>query len=210
MADLDTKALRDAFGQFMTGVTVVTAVAEDGTRVGFTANSFTSVSMDPPLLLVCPGKHLSSLDVFRTCKHFAVQVLADDQKDISNAFARSNGDKFSTGLWSSNEQGVPLLSGALATFSCVTHQNIEAGDHLVLFGRVEIFKTGDGCGLGYWKGDYFSPAKELEPHRSEKWSPNSEPEIRRCHPTGQQTHRRAAVDRHHETSPQLQAQNGRD
>jgi len=210
MADLDTKALRDAFGQFMTGVTVVTAVADDGTPVGFTANSFTSVSMDPPLLLVCPGNHLSSLDVFRNCKHFAVQVLADDQKDISNAFARSNGDKFSTGLWSPNECGVPLLSGALATFSCATHQSIEAGDHLVLFGQVKSFKTGDGCGLGYWKGDYISSARGHETHSSEKWPTNSEAEIRRCYPTEPQTHQRVAVDRHHQVSPKLQAQHGRD
>ncbi|MEP0940380.1 MAG: flavin reductase family protein, partial [Rhizobiaceae bacterium] len=87
MSAPDPRVLRDAFGAYMTGVTVVTARRADGVAVGFTANSFTSVSLDPPLLLVCPGKFLSSYETFASCTHFAVSVLAEGQKDIATVFA---------------------------------------------------------------------------------------------------------------------------
>lgn len=80
MTQFDPRDLRSAFGRFMTGVTVVTARAPDGTSVGFTANSFTSVSMDPPLLLVCPGKFLSSYQTFAECTDFAISILAEGQE----------------------------------------------------------------------------------------------------------------------------------
>ena len=152
----DARALRSAFGSYMTGVTVVTARTKAGVPVGFTANSFTSVSLDPPLLLVCPGKSLSSYDTFARCRHFAVNVLEAQQKDVANIFAGDQGDRFAKVAHKTNASGVPLISSALAQFSCATEQCVEAGDHLILIGRVEAFTHVDGDGLGYAGGRYFN------------------------------------------------------
>ncbi len=153
---LDPRALRDAFGTFLTGVTVVTAAGEDGARVGFTANSFASVSMDPPLLLVCPARRLSSFPVFAACERFAVSVLAEDQQDASNVFATSRGDRFTEVSWHADRWDCPLIEGAAAHFSCRTHQRTDAGDHLILIGEVERFASFPKAGLGYWRGGYLS------------------------------------------------------
>ena len=141
MTKIDPRALRDAFGVFPTGVTVVTTIAPDGTPCGFTANSFTSVSLDPPMLLVCPGRFLSTFSVFERCAVFAVSVLAEGQEDISNTFARYKGDRFAVTDWTPNAQGAPLISGAAARFSCRTEQTIAAGGPCDLAGR------GDGVRL---------------------------------------------------------------
>ncbi len=151
----DHRALRGAFGSYMTGVTVVTTLTGEGVPVGFTANSFTSVSLDPPLLLVCPGKSLSSFGTFARCTHFAVNVLEAHQKDVANIFASDQRDRFAKVSHETNAQGVPLIKGALVQFSCVTEQRIEAGDHLILIGRVETFAHTDGDGLGYASGRFF-------------------------------------------------------
>ncbi len=160
MNDLDPVALRHAFGSYMTGVTVVTALADDETPVGFTANSFTSVSLDPPLLLVCPGNHLSSIEVFRQCRQFAISILAEGQEDISNVFASSGGDRFDVVDWTKDLHGVPLITGAAASFSCNTYTQLDCGDHCVLVGQVVEFSAHDRPGLGYGQGGYFSLANE--------------------------------------------------
>lgn len=164
MSSFDVRALRDAFGSFMTGVTIVTAVSKSGEKVGFTANSFTSVSMDPPLLLVCPAVRLSSYDIFESCDHFAVSVLAENQQHASNTFAGSKGDRFSEVKWHADKFGTPLIDGAVAHFSCSSFQKVEAGDHLLLMGRVEQFSNNEKFGLGYAKGGYFSLGME---HKAE-------------------------------------------
>lgn len=156
MTDIDPLALRSAFGSFMTGVTVVTAVTEDGAPVGFTANSFSSVSLDPPLLLVCPGKFLSSYDAFANCRHFAVNILSEGQEKISNIFASHKGDRFAGVPYQTDAHGVPLIEGATAQFSCRQHQVIPAGDHCVLIGEVTGFSHAGHSGLGYVGGQYFS------------------------------------------------------
>ncbi len=156
MIPLDTKALRAAFGSYPTGVTVVTSTDSSGAPVGFTANSFTSVSMDPPLLLVCPARSLSSFELFETCQRFAVNVLSEGQEDISNIFAGYKGDRFSQVDWSPDHGGMPLLNNAAAQFSCVTTQVIPAGDHIVLVGEIDGFNHTDFRGLGYASGQYFS------------------------------------------------------
>ena len=156
MTDIDPRALRNAFGSFMTGVTVVTALRPDGTPVGFTANSFTSVSLDPPLVLVCPGKFLSSYDTFVGCTHFAVSVLAEGQEPISNTFASFKGDRFARVPHHLDLNGVPLIDGACAQFSCTTKETVAAGDHTVLLGHVDAFTHSGGAGLGYVGGQYFS------------------------------------------------------
>lgn len=162
MNNIDPKALRNAFGSYMTGVTVITAVNDGGEPVGFTANSFTSVSLNPPLLLVCPAKTLSSFEVFANCKHFTVNILSEDQQDISNIFAGSKEDRFSQIKWHADEQGSPVIEGALTHFSCKTDRNLEAGDHNLLIGEVLDFKANEGRGLGYASGGYFSLGLERE------------------------------------------------
>ena len=156
MSTLDQRALRSAFGRFMTGVTVVTTRDGEGRPVGFTANSFSSVSMDPPLLLVCPGKFLSSYDTFSQCQHFAVNILAEGQEEVSNTFASYKGDRFAKVAHHNDLHGVPVVEGVLARFSCSVHQFIEAGDHGVMLGQVHDFEQTDGHGLGYISGQYFS------------------------------------------------------
>ncbi|WP_425045725.1 flavin reductase family protein [Primorskyibacter sp. S87] len=156
MTAFDPKEIRKAFGRFMTGVTVVTTRANDGTPVGFTANSFTSVSLDPPLLLVCPGKFLSSFDAFENATHFAVSVLAEGQEEVSNTFAGFKGDRFARIPHEQDLNGVPVINGAVAWFSCQTHRVMPAGDHTVLVGQVTGFDHHSGGGLGYADGRYFS------------------------------------------------------
>lgn len=152
----DPKALRNAFGAFATGVTVITTRQPDGTPRGFTANSFTSVSLDPPLLLVCLAKTAHSADTFATAPHFAVNILSEDQKAVSGLFASRAPDKFDQCAWTPGPADVPLIDGALAQFTCANHQLVDAGDHLILIGRIEHFSTTEGQPLGYFRGNYFS------------------------------------------------------
>lgn len=152
----DPRALRSAFGRFMTGVTVITTRDASGNPVGFTANSFTSVSLDPPLLLVCPGRFLSSFDVFDTCSRFAVSILAEGQEDIANIFAGFKGDRFAKVTHSLDAHRIPVIDGAIAHFSCATHQVLPAGDHSILIGQVTEFTETCAPGLGYAGGQFFS------------------------------------------------------
>ena len=156
MSDLDPRALRGAFGSFMTGVTVVTTRAPDGTPVGFTANSFSSVSLDPPLLLVCPGRFLSSYESFARCTRFAVNILAEGQEDVASTFAGYKGDRFARTPHHEDGLGNLLIEGALARFSCTTHAAFDAGDHSILIGEVRDFSHDSGRGLGYVGGQFFS------------------------------------------------------
>lgn len=158
----DPKVLRSAFSSYMTGVTVVTACTDDGSLVGFTANSFTSVSLDPPLLLVCPGNHLNSYKTFEQCEHFAVNVLSDSQEFVSNEFARSKGDRFSVVDWSADDNGCPIIAGTSASFSCCVHSRQTMGDHLVLVGEVVGFEHSATPGLGYCSNGYFTLGRERE------------------------------------------------
>ncbi len=154
--DIDTRELRNAFGKFPTGVTVVTTVESNGTPRGFTANSFTSVSLDPPLLLVCISNFAASLPVFLEGRGFAVNVLAQTQKQTSGLFATQRADKFEITPWHFGQLGTPLIDDAVAWFECNVENHIEAGDHVVLIGRVMNFDHQDDPALGYVSGGYFS------------------------------------------------------
>jgi len=154
--EIDPRELRNAFGAFMTGVTVVTTVDKSGIPLGFTANSFSSVSMAPPLLSVCPGKFLSSFEAFNQCDYFNVSILAHDQQSVSNVFASSSEERFSQVKWHTNAYGVPVIDGAIASFSCQRVESISAGDHIILLGEVKEFEHREGLGLGYTNGGYFS------------------------------------------------------
>jgi flavin reductase (DIM6/NTAB) family NADH-FMN oxidoreductase RutF/pimeloyl-ACP methyl ester carboxylesterase len=136
VAGSDPRTLRDALGCFATGVTVVTAKARDGTRVGLTANSFTSVSMDPPLLLVCPARSAGSMRVLHDAEHFAVNVLHIGQQGVSNIFATGKGDRFAQAECEEWETGAPIVSNSLASFECRKYAEYDGGDHVILVGEV--------------------------------------------------------------------------
>ncbi|MEN5061894.1 flavin reductase [Luteimonas sp. TWI1416] len=157
--DCTTKELRDAFGAFMTGVTVVTTTNTAGTPLGFTANSFASVSLDPPLLLVSIANSSGNYDAFANGGHFAINVLAEGQKQVSSTFASRVDDRFGSVQWRMSEHGNPLLDGVGAWFDCTTHSVVPAGDHAILIGRIEAFASSGQAGLGYYRGGYFTPAK---------------------------------------------------
>lgn len=153
------RQLRDAFGTFMTGVTVVTTLDVEGKPLGFTANSFSSVSLDPPLLLVSIARSSVNLAAFAGARGFAVNILSEGQKDVSNTFARPVEDRFSTVYWRRGPVGSPLIAGVSAWFDCDVHQLVEAGDHMILIGRIGAFEATQAPGLGYYRGGYFTPGQ---------------------------------------------------
>lgn len=136
---LDSRSLRDALGDFATGVTVVTARGADGRPVGVTINSFASVSLKPPLVLWSLGLESPSLAVFETCSHYAVNVLAVDQAEFSERFSQSQRDRFAGMEWREGAGGTPILPGCCAWFECRNETRYPGGDHLILLGYVESF-----------------------------------------------------------------------
>lgn len=159
----DPRDLRNALGQFASGVTVITTITPDGERVGVTANSFTSVSMDPPLVLWCPGQHLKSLPIFERATHFAINVLASDQHELSSKFASASTDKFEGVETVSGIAGVPLLTAAIATFECRATDRHPAGDHLIYLGQVERYNYVPSDPLVFHGGRYH----DIKQHHSE-------------------------------------------
>lgn len=150
----DLRDFRTALGQFATGVTVVTTRAADGRKVGMTANSFTSVSMEPPLVLWCPSKRAGSLEDFEDATHFAINILASDQHVLSRQFATPAEDKFAGADTYEGIAGVPVLRGTVASFQCRTVARHDAGDHMVYIGEVEQYSSDDGAPLVFHAGKY--------------------------------------------------------
>ena len=148
------RLFRAALGSFATGVTVVTAAGPDG-PVGITANSFASVSLDPPLVLWSPARASRRFADFAAAGHFAIHVLAADQRPLAEAFTRSG----HVHDWLPGPHGVPLIAGALAQFLCRTEAQHDGGDHLIIIGRVLAASRRDGAALvfqgGHWGG--FTP-----------------------------------------------------
>lgn len=157
-AAFDLRDFRGALGQFATGVTVVTTVAADGRKVGMTANSFTSVSMEPPLVLWCPSKRAPSLGDFEDATHFAINILASDQHVLSRQFATPATDKFAGAETTEGIAGVPLLDGSVATFQCRTVSRHDAGDHVIYVGEVEEYTYDGGAPLVFHAGKYHATA----------------------------------------------------
>ena len=152
----DTETLRRVLGCFVTGVTVVTVRDTGGVAHGFTASSFTSVSLDPPLVLVCVGHEVERVDVYRRCSEFAINVLGDSQRALSDRFAAERPDRFAGVRWREGLRGVPILEGCIASLECASWRRIEAGDHMILVGRVLRCEDSDGRPLAYWRGSYRS------------------------------------------------------
>lgn len=170
VAAVDPGALRQAFGTFVTGVTVITTHDADGNPRGMTANSFTSVSLDPPLLLVCVGKSAASHGAFAASEHFAVNLLHEGQVDVSGTFASKSPDKFHTVNHDTVHTGAPILTDSLTWFDCTVDQRIDAGDHLVLIGQVRAFGTSPKLPLCFCRGRYANiqdplPSTWLDSHK---------------------------------------------
>ncbi len=155
-AEFDARDLRRAFGNFATGVTIVTTVDANGVPSGFTANSFTSVSIEPPLLLVSIAKTAYGCELFTSSSGFAVNILAQDQRDLSNRFARAGADKFADQNWHAGLSGSPIIDQVVAWFDCEHHAQVDAGDHIILIGRVLQYSYNTHAPLGFCRGAYVS------------------------------------------------------
>ena len=158
----DPRELRQALGAFVTGVTVVTTMDGDGVPRGFTANSFTSVSLDPPLVLVCMKKKAASYRAFAAADGYAVNILAEDQRDVSKTFAGPTIDRFASVAWEPGPAGHPVFADTAAWFDCVRHQDVDAGDHVIMIARVVGFGNSPHPPLGYARGTYISAGLERE------------------------------------------------
>ena len=147
------RELRDALGRFATGVTVVTCQGSTG-PCGITANSFSSVSLQPPLVLWNIAKVSNSLQAYLDAEHFAINVLGADQESVSAHFAMSDHTRWNGIEHTRSDRGVPLLPGTLACFECRTHRIHDCGDHFIIIGEVERFTCKDGEPLLFFAGEY--------------------------------------------------------
>ncbi len=152
---IDQRTFRKALGCFATGVTIVTSTDAEGRPVGLTVSAFTSLSLEPPLVLVCLDKKTSCLNAFRAAGHFAVHVLRDSQRDLSGRFAIRGGDKWQGIAFERRTTGAPILPGCLAVADCRIQEVLEGGDHLIFIGRVEGLEFSEAGGpLLYFRGAY--------------------------------------------------------
>lgn len=133
---LGDKEFRNALGSFATGVTVITALGPRGELLGNTVNSFTSVSLDPPLILWCMGRHAISLNRYFSTDHFAVNILSLGQEELSARFASAGADKWTGQEYETWTTGCPILKGAAAVFECKTKHTYMGGDHVIFVGEV--------------------------------------------------------------------------
>ncbi|HTJ96544.1 MAG TPA: flavin reductase family protein [Rhodocyclaceae bacterium] len=152
----DLAGLRYALSSFATGVTVVTTRDANGQQHGLTANSFASVSLDPPLVLWSISRGTPSFEAFRGCSHYAVNILSSDQEEISNRFAHASPDKFAGLEYTLGVGGSPVLAGCIASFECRNETQHDGGDHVILVGRVQNFKVDMGTPLLFFASRYAS------------------------------------------------------
>ena len=150
----DRSGFRAALGQFATGVTVVTTRAEDGEWIGLTANSFNSASLDPPMVLWSLKNDSRNFEVFAAASHFAVNVLAADQVEVSQRFSRDVQDRFAGLECGEGIGGLPLIAGCAATFQCRNVHRYSGGDHAIFVGEVLEFEVSERTALVFHRGDY--------------------------------------------------------
>jgi flavin reductase (DIM6/NTAB) family NADH-FMN oxidoreductase RutF len=160
LATIEQHHFRRVCGKYATGITIVTILDSRGGPHGMTVNSFTSVSLAPPLVLICIDLQAAILTHFAPGKRFAINVLHEEQKDLSTCFARSGYDRFQGVKWSPGETGAPVLPEVLATLECAVTQMIEAGDHVVVIGEALRAGWRDGQPLIYFNSSYQSLRSE--------------------------------------------------
>lgn len=151
---MDSKELRHIMGHFATGVTVVTTKDAAGSPFGLTANAFASLSLDPPLVLVCVDKAAQCYSCFAGSGHFAVNVLSDEQEEISRRFATKGVSKFDGIGWRASAHGIALIEGAIGHIECKIVYSYEGGDHTIYVGEVLSAVSGEGRPLLFYKGKY--------------------------------------------------------
>jgi flavin reductase (DIM6/NTAB) family NADH-FMN oxidoreductase RutF len=152
---IDPSQFRDALGRFATGITVITGLAPDGKPVGATANAFTSLSLDPPLILICLAKSMNSLSAFVEGEHFAINILKENQRQISVNFATQSADKFSNVVYDTWPSGVPILGDCLVNLECAREAVHDGGDHKIIVGRIlRLEITDSGEPLLFYRGAY--------------------------------------------------------
>jgi flavin reductase (DIM6/NTAB) family NADH-FMN oxidoreductase RutF len=145
---------RRACGRFATGVTIAGAVDGNGSPHGLTVNSFSSVSLDPPLILICLSHAIAALDVFREARYFGLSVLRQSQRALSERFAEPRDNRFESLAWRLGKSGVPLLDGALAHIECAAFRRFSAGDHDILIGEMVECVVAEGEPLVYYASEY--------------------------------------------------------
>jgi len=145
---------RDALAQFATGVTVICTPGAGGRYAGFTANSFNSVSLDPPLIVWSLAESSATLAEFRHADHYSVNVLAHDQVELARRFSRPHADRFAGVAYRLGAGGVPLIDGCIAWFECRHHARHRTGDHMLFIGEVMHCERRKGVGLVFHHGRY--------------------------------------------------------
>ncbi|MCX6628298.1 MAG: flavin reductase family protein [Candidatus Solibacter sp.] len=153
-APVGSEEFRRACGRFATGVSVASVLDAKGAPHGLTVSSLTSVSLDPPLILICLGHAVSAIHHFRAATHFGINILAEDQRALSERFARKGQDRFDGVAWQPGVTGVPLLPGVLAAIECAVHRIVPMGDHDILVGEMVHAQVNDGQPLLYFAGSY--------------------------------------------------------
>ena len=159
---IEEEQFRQTLGQFATGIAVATTLDKAGTPHGLTINSFNSVSLDPPLVLWSLDKGSHQLDAFSNSGFYAVNILAQSQKDISDLFASFVEDRFDGVDWQKGKSGAPVLAGCLAKIDCQVEKIIEGGDHIILIGRVIDISHEEGSPLLYHSGAYRAVGAAIE------------------------------------------------
>ena len=149
-----SRRFRNALGMFATGITVVTTRTPAGEPIGLTVNSFNSVSLEPPLIVWSLANDLPSRPLFEGCEYYAINVLAEDQMDLSQRFASRNGEKFAGLEIDAGQGGVPLLKGCCARFVCRNTVRHDGGDHIVFISEVVDFDREERLPLLYFGGAY--------------------------------------------------------
>jgi flavin reductase (DIM6/NTAB) family NADH-FMN oxidoreductase RutF len=148
------RQFRDALAQFATGVTIVCARAPNGRYVGFTANSFSSASLDPPLILWTLARRSSSLTGFEASARYAINVLAATQVDLARRFSRPHADRFADVAFRLGWSDAPLIEGCIAWFECRHHARQHTGDHVLFVGEVMTVERSPGAGLVFQHGRF--------------------------------------------------------
>ena len=156
LTTIEQHHFRRVCSKYATGITILTVLDSLGAPHGMTVNSFTSVSLSPPLILVCIDRQTPILSHFKPATRFGVNVLHEEQKELSTWFARSGHDRFSGMEWRAGETGVPILPGMLATLECEVTQMVEAGDHVVVIGAALHATWREGQPLVYFNSSYQS------------------------------------------------------
>lgn len=156
MTDATSLRLRESLGKFATGVTVITCRAADGRSCGITANSFSSVSLDPPLILWNIAKTSNSIEAYLAAEHFAIHVLTNDQIHLASHFAKTDHKSYEQIEHSISVEGVPILPDVLARFDCLTRDIHDAGDHYIIVGEVLKHEHQGGSPLLFFAGNYAS------------------------------------------------------